>query len=486
MAKHLVIVIFGATGDLTHRKLIPSLFRLYLNKHLPSEFSIIGFARREKTDKEFRNELYESLNKHSKIKDIKDGKANWDDFSANISYHKSDFNEDSGYSLLKEKLDKIKSKHVVFYLATLSSHFEPVASMIGKHKLNEKNKGEWIRVIVEKPFGDDLKSAISLNRKLKEHFSENEIFRIDHYLGKELVQNILVLRFTNLIFEQLWNNKYIDNVQIIVSETIGVEDRGLFYENTGALKDMVQNHILQLISLVAMEPPASLDPDDNRDEKLKVLRCLSLTTEHDPKPNFVVSQYSSGKNMKSYREESNVDKNSSTETFAAIKLHVNNIRWAGVPFYIKTGKRLSQKEAFIAVEFKNLPCLLFCQVPGSEMHPNRLIIKIQPEEGVQFDFNMKKPGNTYQVQNVKMDFCSDCTFGPNSPEAYERLIYDVIQGDSTLFSRSDEVENAWNIIEEIKKHLKNKKIISKYEAGSEGPQDAFEMIKKDGRSWVKI
>ena len=484
MAKHLVIVIFGATGDLTHRKLIPSLFRLYLNKNLPAEFSIIGFARREKSDRDFRNELYESLKKHSKIKD---GKSEWEKFSANIKYHKSDFNEDEGYFLLREKLDKIKNKNVLFYLATLSSHFEPVVSMLEKHKLNEKSKGEWTRVIIEKPFGEDLKSAISLNKKLREHFSENEIFRIDHYLGKELVQNILVLRFTNLIFEQLWNSKYIDNVQIIVSEDMGIEDRGLFYENTGALKDMVQNHVLQLISLVAMEPPASLDPDDNRDEKLKVLRCLSLTTENNPKPNVVIGQYSTGKGMKAYREELNVDKNSNTETFAAMKIYVNNIRWAEVPFYIKTGKRLSRKEAFIAVEFKNLPCLLFCQVPGSEMHPNRLIIKIQPEEGVQFDFNMKKPGNTYQVRNVKMDFCHDCTFGPNSPEAYERLIYDIIQGDSTLFSRSDEVENAWNIIEEIKRHLKTKKVkLPNYEAGSEGPQESVEMIKKDRRNWVKI
>ena len=371
----------------------------------------------------------------------------------------------------------------VFYLAVPSQFFEAIVDNLKKSNLATGSS----RIVFEKPFGHDLKSSMKLNKTIKKAFKENQIYRLDHYLGKELVQNLLVLRFANNIFDPVWSKKYIDHVQITVAEDIGVETRGNYYDNAGALRDIIQNHMMQLVALTAMEPPRSLNADDIRTEKVKVLSSIKPFASKNVKNIAVRGQYGSGvvnnKEVKAYRDEEKVDKKSNTETFVALKLNIGNNRWKGVPFYLRTGKRLNERVAEINIVFKQTSCILFCdQIKNIE--PNMLIVRIQPEEGISLQFSAKVPGQKMTIDTVRMDFCHECKFGPKSPEAYERLLYDIISRDQTLFTRWDEVEIAWKIVDRIAKAWKKGKVIN-YNAGSWGPKEADILIERDGRKWYK-
>jgi len=487
------LVIFGATGDLTHRKLMPAFYDLEFKNALHKDFKVIGFARRNKSNESYREEILNSIKKFSKMKINEEV---WKRLEKKIYYHQSEFYDFNGYKKLDKFMgaiagEKSKNCNKVFYLAAASEFFEVIVNNLKKAGLAFKSdEGDaYNRVVFEKPFGRDLKSAKKLNGIIRGVFNENQIFRIDHYLAKELVQNLLVLRFANSIFEPLWNKKYIDHVQITVAEELGVDARGGYYDKSGALRDIMQNHMLQLITLVAMELPVSLNADDIRQEKVKVLRSIEPFSVKDVKNLAVRGQYDSGKinneKIKSYRNEVGVAKNSHTETFAALKLKIDNLRWSGVPFYMRTGKRLNERVAEISIVFKKTPSVLFHQHMEG-LDPNMLIIRIQPDEGISLQFNAKIPGPRMLIEPVRMDFCHECKFGPNSPEAYERLIHDVMVGGSTLFTRWDEVEYSWKIIDIIQKAWKKKKIkLPNYNPGSWGPKEADNLIQKDGRKWIK-
>ncbi len=483
-----VIIIFGATGDLTNRKLLPAIYKLESENLLHKDSKIIAFARRQKSNEQFRKEALEAVKNFSKFK--VDNKV-WKKLENKIYYHISEFQDINGYNKLKHLIKKICSKSVekcnkIFYLAAPPSFFGTIIDNLKKSNLTT-NEESWNRVVFEKPFGHDLKSAKNLNKTIKKAFKENQIYRIDHYLGKELVQNLLVLRFANNIFYPIWNKRYIDHVQITVAEDIGIGTRGNYYDKAGALRDVMQNHMMQLLALTAMEPPVSLNAEDIRREKVKVLRSIRSFTLKDVGKISVCGQYDSGvignKNVKAYRDEEKVDKKSNTETFVALKLNIDNWRWSGIPFYLRTGKRLKERVAEINVVFKQNPDILF-STHVENIDPNMLIIRIQPEEGISLQFSAKVPGKKMVMDTVRMDFCHECKFGPNTPEAYERLIHDAITGDQTLFTRWDEVEHAWVIIDKIAKAWKNKNILS-YKAGSWGPKEADDLIEKDGRRWYK-
>lgn len=487
--KACILVIFGATGDLTHRKLMLALYDLEFKNLLDKDFKVIGFARREKTNEEYRKEVLNSLEKFSKFK-IKE--EVWQRISNKIYYHKSKFDDLSGYNRLNKMIESIaheKSKkcNKVFYLAASSEYFEVIVNNLKKSGLASKRdkKNVFNRVVFEKPFGNDLESSKILNNRIRKVFDEEQIYRIDHYLAKELVQNLLVLRFSNNNFEPLWNYKFIDHVQITVAEDLGIEARGNYYDNSGALRDIVQNHMLQLVALVAMEPPISLSANDITKEKVKVLKKLTLK---DMIKNTVRGQYGHGnmnnEKIKSYREETGVRKNSDTETFAALKFKVDNKRWHNVPFYLRTGKRLKERVAEIYIVYKQNKSALF-QKQTDILDPNMLIIRIQPEEGISIQFNAKIPGQKMLIEPVRMDFCHECKFGPNTPEAYERLMHDVMIGDSTLFTEWNEVENTWKIIDPISKAWKKNNKFSIYTPGTWGPKESDNLIEKDGRKWIK-
>lgn len=487
-AKPCVIIIFGATGDLANRKLLPAFYKLELDGLLHKESKIIAFARKEKSNEAFRKDALASIRNFSRAK-IRDDA--WSRLSAKIFYHKSEFQNISGYNGLKKLIEKICAKKAggcnrVFYLAASPSYFEVIIGNLKKSGLSS-GKG-WSRIVFEKPFGHDLSSARKLTKTIRKAFDEKQIYRIDHYLGKELVQNLLVLRFANSIFDPLWNKKYIDHVQITVAEDIGVGRRGDYYDKAGALRDMAQNHMMQLLTLIAMEPPVSLDAEDVREEKVKVLRSIRPFSEKDIKNIAVRGQYGSGiinnEKVKAYRQEDKVAKSSGTETFVALKLKIDNLRWADVPFYLRTGKRLKERVAEIAIVFKQNPGILFSG-HVSDVEPNMLIVRIQPAEGISLQFSAKVPGRKMSIDSVRMDFCHECTFGPNTPDAYERLIYDIIIGDQTLFARWDETEHAWKIVDKIAESWKKSKKIPIYEAGTWGPKEANDIIKKDGRKWCE-
>ncbi|MCH8003258.1 MAG: glucose-6-phosphate dehydrogenase [Nanoarchaeota archaeon] len=483
-----IIIIFGATGDLTNRKLLPALYKLEFESLLHKESKIIAFARKSKDNEQFRKESLKAIKNFSKFKVNNEV---WKRLSNKIVYHQSEFQDIKGYNKLKNLIKKICSKssgkcNRIFYLAAPPSFFEVIINNLKKSGLAISEKS-WSRVVFEKPFGHDLKSAKKLNKAIKKAFKENEIYRIDHYLGKELVQNLLVLRFANSIFDPIWNKKYIDHVQITVAEDLGVETRGNYYDKSGALKDIIQNHMMQLIVLTAMEPPVSLDADDVREEKVKVLRSIRAFTLKEVSKIAVRGQYGSGtinnKRVKAYREEDKIEKNSNTETFAALKLNIDNWRWLNVPFYLRTGKRLKERVAEINIVFKQNPGILFNE-HVKNIEPNMLIVRIQPEEGISLQFSAKIPGKKMIVDNVRMDFCHECKFGPNTPDAYERLLYDVMIGDQTLFTSWDMVEHSWKIVDKISKAWKNGKVTS-YNAGSWGPKEADVLIEKDKRKWYK-
>jgi glucose-6-phosphate 1-dehydrogenase len=488
------VVIFGATGDLTHRKLIPALYNLAADGDLPPAVAVIGFARREKSDEDFRKEMEEATRKFSR-QAVRD--EIWKGFGQSLYYHQSEFGDESGYKKLAERLDKIDKErgtrgNRLFYLAVAPDQFEPIIKNLKAAGLNEARDGSWARAIVEKPFGTDLATARELNRVVSHSFAENQTYRIDHFLGKETAQNILVLRFANAIFEPLWNTRYIDHVQITAAETLGVEGRAGYYEGAGALRDMVQNHLLQLLCLVAMEAPTDLRADSVRDEKVKVVRSLRRYSSKDIATEVVRGQYGegaiAGKPATAYRQEKNVDPKSMTETFVALRLNIDNWRWADVPIYMRVGKRLPKSGTEMSIHFKKAPAVLFNK-EMTALDENVLVIRIQPDEGISLRMQAKIPGTTFRIEPVKMDFHYGTSFGKASPEAYERLLLDAMSGDATLFARRDEVEEAWMFIDAIEEAWHAKKDqpgLFFYPAGSWGPDEADALLARDGRTWRRF
>jgi glucose-6-phosphate 1-dehydrogenase len=491
------VVIFGATGDLTHRKLVPALYNLAADGDLPPGLSVVGFARRDKTDDIFRTELETAGRKFSRQK-INDDL--WRNFSSAIYYHRSEFGDLEGYRSLGERLDQLDKDrgtrgNRLFYLSAGPDQFENILTNLKGSGLTTEAHAGWARVIVEKPFGTDLQSARHLNATLRNSFDEDCTFRIDHFLGKETAQNIMVLRFANSIFEHLWNHRYIDHVQITASEQLGIENRAGYYEGTGALRDMVQNHLLQLLCLIAMEPPTDLSADSIRDEKVKVLRSLRRIADEDVARDVVRGQYGSGsingQSVAGYLEEKNVNPKSVTETYVALRVLIDNWRWADVPFYVRVGKRLPKAGTEIGIHFKNAPGVLFNRDLGGvrDGSQNVLVIRIQPDEGVSLRMQSKVPGASVRIQPVKMDFRYGTSFGKASPEAYERLLLDAMAGDATLFARRDEVEEAWRFIDHIEEGWHSgahQSGLFSYPAGSWGPTEADHLIENDGRAWRRF
>ena len=486
-----ILVIFGGTGDLTHRKLMPALYNMLLDGLLPERFKVVAVGRRSKTEEEYRKEIHDSVNKHSRNKI---NEEIWGHLNNMIHYYQFDFTDQAGYQGLKEYLKELDltartGGNRVFYLAVAPEYFETIVH--GLHASDMANSpGSYSRLIIEKPFGKDLSTASKLNNKLLEVFNESSIYRIDHYLGKEMIQNIMVLRFCNSIFEAIWNNKFIDNIQISLTEKLGVGTRGGYYEHSGAMRDMLQNHIMQILSMVAMEPPVNLKTDSIRTEKLKVIQAIEDITPEFLRDNVVFGQYGSGiidgAPVPGYREELNVPKDSNTETFVALKLHINNFRWAGTPFYIRTGKRLGNSSAEIVIQFKDLPNILYFQDRNIQ-EPNLLVIRIQPNVGVFFQFNTKDFSTYNDIIPTKMDTSYVNPTQGNTPEAYERLIYDILRGDATLFSRWDEVEAAWTVADQIIRYREQKKVkFPNYDSGSMGPVRSFELLAREGRKWWNI
>jgi glucose-6-phosphate 1-dehydrogenase len=489
------VVIFGATGDLTHRKLMPALYNLACARLLPRGFSVVAFARRPYSDDRFREEMREAVNRFSRTRPVRP--EVWDEFAQGIFYLQSDFSDPTGYQRLAQLLAKVDEErgtcgNYLYYLATPPSAYPEIIRRLGEAGL-ARRKGErkncWGRIIIEKPFGYDLSSAQALNRQVHEAFDEEQIYRIDHYLGKETVQNILVFRLANGIFEPLWNRRYVDHVQITVAETIGVEGRGAYYDQAGVLRDIVQNHMLQLLALVAMEPPISFEADYVRDEKVKVLKAIRPFTPETVKTCIVRGQYGpgimDGVPVPGYRQEPNVAPDSTTETYVALKLWLDTWRWADVPFYLRSGKRLPKRATEISIHFKQAPLLLFGQSVSDEVKPNLLVLKIQPDEGISLRFGAKVPGPTIHIQPVNMDFRYGTSFGSESPDAYERLLLDCMLGDSTLFTRNDEIEAAWGLVTQILEAWQGSPPpdFPNYPAGSWGPLAAHELMARDGRAW---
>ena len=488
-----ITVIFGATGDLTRRKLLPALFRLAQQRLLPNEFAILGTARQAMSDEEFRAFLKQAVTEFGSDEALDE--SEWTSFAKRLFYVGGEFGETQTYATLKTRLAEIDSEfqtqgNCIFYLATAPDFFGVIAKQLGEAKLAKPKQGSWIRIIVEKPFGRDLETARKLNSELATVFDEKQVYRIDHYLGKETVQNLLVFRFANSIFEPLWNRQYIEHIQITNAETKGVEGRGGYYEEAGALRDMIQNHVFQVTSLIAMEPPASLSANSVRDEKFKAMQAVRAFAKDRIDQAAVRGQYGAGTvlgdTVVGYREEPGVKPDSSTETFAALKLYLDNWRWAGVPFYIRSGKRLQKHVTEIAIQFKAVPHRLF-KDSDTNLEPNVLVIRIQPNEGMTLRFAAKLPGQAMRIRPVNMDFRYGSSFGVKSPEAYERLLLDCMLGDSTLYARRDMVERGWEIVSPILEAWKKPATdFPNYEAGSWGPQSAFELIQRNGRAWRKL
>jgi glucose-6-phosphate 1-dehydrogenase len=481
-AEPCVITIFGASGDLTRRKLMPALYSLAYRGLLPEQCAVVGVARSATTDEEFRQQMREAVEEFARDPVI--GEV-WEKLAAGMRYVTADFADEATFDELSRVLTELDRErgtkgNRVYYLAIPPPAFPSVVRGLGKHR----DTGGWTRLIVEKPFGHDLDSARELNALLKEYFTENEIFRIDHYLGKETVQNMLALRFANGIFEPIWNRQFIDHVQITVAESIGIEGRASFYENAGAIRDVFQNHLLQLVALTAMEPPIDFTAESVRNEKVKVLKSIFT-----PGPKHVVrGQYGpgfvEGKPVPGYREEEGVAPDSMTETYVAAKLYVDNWRWADTPFYVRTGKRLARRETTIAIQFKRAPHPPFEDVSAESLRPNVLLIHVQPDEGVSLAIGAKVPGAGMAIRTVHMDFLYGGTFREGLPEAYERLILDAMLGDATLFTRTDEVEEQWSLVDAIVAFWRrDRPAFPNYPAGTWGPAAADDLLQRDGRSW---
>lgn len=487
------IVIFGASGDLTARKLIPALYHLFAEKQLPSPVRIVGFARREKSHEAWRAELRAGLEQFSRTKRV--DSAVWDAFATNLYYCQGEFSEETAYHKLGDMLSGFGHEqlrhNLVFYLSTSPSQFAEIVEHLSKAKLLRKDEvgGGWQRVVVEKPFGHDLSSAQKLNGDLTRFAHEKQIYRIDHYLGKETVQNILMFRFSNSIFEQLWSRQSVDHIQITVSEKIGVGARGGYYEEAGALRDMVQNHLLQVLALIAMEPPVSLQAEAVRDEKVKLLKSIRRLSASQIGANVVRGQYSDGEvggqARVAYRQETKVRPGSNVETYVAAKLHVDNWRWSGVPFYLRTGKNLALSASEVRVQFRPTPNVLFAAQCGPKLDANAITLRLQPNEGITLRFNGKVPGTSMQIRPVRMHFSYDAEFGAYTPEAYERLLLEAIEGDATLFIRRDEVETAWGIVDPIREYWGGRALTDKefYMAGTWGPAAADQLLAEEGHAW---
>ena len=486
-----LLVIFGASGDLTHRKLIPSLYDLYIQDLLPEKFVILGVSRTEFSSEAFRDKLKKGIKSFANFKN--EGNAKLENFLNSIFYKSIDTEDYKDYDRLRTEIEVLQEKfdigeNCIYYLSTPPSLYSVIALAIGKAGMNKSTKNGWKRIVVEKPFGYNLESAEVLNNKLLGVFDEEQIYRIDHYLGKETVQNVLVTRFANGIFEPLWNRNFVHHVEITGVENIGVEKRGGYYDTSGALRDMVQNHLLQVTGLIAMEPPSSFDSDSIRNEIVKVLQSIRSLREKDVAKSVIRGQYIAskinGENVMGYREEKGVNPESRTETYVAIKFFVDNWRWGGVPFYIRTGKRLPTRVTEVVIHFKPTPHYLFSRKSMQE-GCNQLVIRIQPDEGILLKFGMKVPGSGFNVQNVNMDFPYSDLLHTYLPSAYERLLYDCMIGDSTLYQRGDAVEAAWKLVNPILTAWKNDPGIPiyGYPAGTWGPECADDLIEAGDLTW---
>lgn len=487
-----IIVIFGASGNLTLIKLMPALYNMAVEGYLPQNVAIVGVARRDKSDEDFRKEMREGILKYSRTKPED---HILDPFLDSVYYFKANFDEPEKYNDLNKHLGELDKAHGtggnrLFYLSVQPSYFTTVVKNLSQANMlqDDDEKGLWSRVIIEKPFGHDLKSSEELQKSLLDHLPEKNIWRIDHYLGKETVQNILVFRYCNSIFENLWNNRYIDHVQITVAEDIGIETRGKFYEESGLLRDIIQNHMMQILSLVAMEPPVNLEASSVHNEKVKVIQSIRPFNKEEFDTCFVRGQYKEGfvhgQEAKAYRQEDNVDPKSNIETFTALKLFIENYRWSGVPFLLRSGKRLAKKATEITIFFKENPDVLFLK-DSKNKTVNTITFLIQPQEGASMVIHSKVPGQSTIVQKVKMDFHYEAFFGKTSPEAYERLIYDCIRCDKTLFAREDEVKASWEIFDPILSYWKDKSITEEelYPSGSWGPEAAEKLTNNCNSGW---
>ncbi len=488
-----VVVIFGASGDLTKRKLVPALYRLVQERLVPAEFAIVGAARSPMSHDDFRTKMKESVQKFSEAKHVDD--EVWDSFAQGLYYLPVDIGTAEDYRQLGALLDKIDEErgtqgNRVFYLSTAPSLYAEAVKQLGEAGLAKPKGKGWVRVIIEKPFGTDLGSAQELNEQIHQHLDESQIYRIDHYLGKETVQNLLVFRFANGIYEPLWNRQYIDHIQITNAETVGVEGRGGYYEKSGVVRDMIQNHVFQVLSLVAMEPPASLNSESVRDEKIKAMTAARRFTPERVRAECVRGQYGAGsingQPVPGYREEEGVALDSATETFSLITMYFDNWRWSGVPFYIRSGKRLAKRVTEIAIQFKDAPHKLFGKEMMEQMTPNQLVIRIQPDEGITMRVAAKVPGQVTRIRDVNMDFRYGASFGVQLAEAYERLLLDCILGDPTLYARTDMTERGWEIVMPILEEWSATKAeapFPNYEAGTWGPQAAHDLLEREGRRW---
>ena len=489
-----VMTIFGATGDLTRRKLIPALCNLVQENLLPKQFAIIGFAGNEFDTESFRKSLAEGI---PRVAASPIDPKIWEWMVERIYYVKGDFLDADAYKRLEAQIAEADKKHDtlgnrLFYLAVAPRFFSPIVKMLGQCCLSKEEERRWSRVIVEKPFGHDLDSAKQLNQELKQVLTEKQIYRIDHYLGKETVQNVMVFRFSNNIIEPLWNRNYVDHVQITTAESVGVEHRGAFYETAGALRDMVPNHLFQLLTMTAMEPPISFEADDVRNKQAEVLHAIQPWSPEEVLTNMVRGQYGSGtidgQRVVGYRSEPDVAADSNTETFVAMKLLIDNWRWAGVPFYLRTGKRLARRMTEIVIQFRRTPFVLFRNTSVRNLETNRLVIHIQPDEGISLSFGAKVPGSVMKLGLVNMDFDYRTYFGTEHSTGYERLLRDCMAGDATLFQRADMVEAGWSVIQPILDlwHALPPRGFPNYAAGSWGPAEAEELLQKDGRSWRRM
>ncbi len=481
------LVIFGGSGDLSARKLTPALYNLALQRLLPATFLVVGTARAPLTDDAFRAELHAAAAQYSRTRPLNEDV--WRSFAEHVHYVSS--GDEPGYAQLAERLAGLERElglpgNRLFYLATPPPAYEPITRSIGAHGLARTNG--WARVVVEKPFGWDLASAVALSEILQAVFREDDIFRIDHYLGKETVQNVLVLRFANAIFEPLWTRQYVDHVQITVAESIGIAERAGYYDRAGAIRDVVQNHLLQLLALVAMEPPVDFDANAVRDEKVKVLRAIRPIGVDEVSASAVRGQYAAGfvegTPVKGYREEDGVDARSQTETYVALRLFVDNWRWEGTPFYLRTGKRLPKRTTEIAIQFRTAPHQVFSRDAAAGLEPNTLVLRIQPDEGISLKFGAKVPVQGIRIRSVNMDFVYGASFMVDAPDAYETLILDALRGDATLFTRRDEVEEQWRLVDPIIAGWRSGQAdLPGYAAGTWGPTEADLLIGSDGREW---
>src|SRR6266478_4344445 len=486
-----VMVLFGAAGDLTKRKLVPALFNLVNARLLPKDFAVVGVSVDDLSLEQFRNQVTGFLHPEDR------GTEAWEWFTQRLYYQRGDFADYETYATLGDLLSDLNRErqtqgNYLFYLATAPKFFAPIIQQLGRSGLSNQENGRWRRVVIEKPFGHDLESAKSLNREVKAVLAENQIYRIDHYLGKETVQNIMVFRFDNAIFEPIWNRRYIDHVQITNAETVGVEQRGGYFDTAGTLRDIVPNHMMQLLSLPAMESPASFQADAVRDEQAKVLHAIQPLDSDDVLNRSVRGQYGEGvlggERVPGYRSEPGVSPDSRTETYVAMKLTVDNWRWAGVPFYLRTAKRMAKRHTEIAIQFKRTPFELFGNSAFRKLHTNTLVMQIQPVEGISLSFGAKIPGAVLRVGSVDMSFEYSKYFGADAHTGYEVLLYDCMIGDATLFQRADMVEAGWKIVDpvlDVWKALPPRKFPN-YAAGTWGPKEADDLLELDGRQWRKI